>query len=324
MKKIFVFVTLLAALFTVFTFSSCNSAGNSTGSGDGGKKEIIPGVPDALTVTPKADGFLISWTAAADADLYEMLYNTSDAAPGAASVGVEVDGTSVEIGGGALEPNTVYYVWVRSLSAITTVISKSDWSEAAQGKTLNDGYVMYSFSIDDSIGTIVDTNITIKIPHDADLAHLSPEFTVSEGASADFASGAERDFSNAPLEYAITSENGKKERKYTIIVNQQGGGSFAFVFNDAGATALPDDPVVIYKTPGAGQSNQKILTIAGDFTSYQWFVDNLPVTTLGSGASFKTFTLKAADYTAGGHNLSVTVYKGAALYSCELSFTVVE
>jgi hypothetical protein len=323
MKNIFVFAALLTALCLAFTFSGCDNAGNSTGvnenKGNENEDGVIPGtpaVPGAPTVTPDEDGFIISWASAEGADSYELLYSESNAAPGPASSGVEVYGASLEIKS-SLEPNTDYYVWVRAVNAI----AKSAWSETATAKTLNDGYSIISFAINGYAGNISGTTISIMLPHNTDLAALSPDFTVSTGAAPSIASGTERDFSDLvnPLDYVITSENGKRIRTYYIIANLYGSGAFTFAFDDEGEAVLPDEAITIYKAPGAGQSSTYTLTVAGTFTSYQWFVDDLPETITSTS---KTFTLDAAKYTKGGHNLSVVVYKGTVPYSCELLFSV--
>jgi hypothetical protein len=279
------------------------------------EEPAIPGappVPGAPAVTAKDDGFVISWNAVESAVSYEMLYSTGSARPGSASSGVVILGTSVEIAD--LEPNTNYYIWVRAINTI----AKSNWSQTAAARTLNDAYLISSFTIGSSMGRISGTNISITLPHDADLAHLSPVFTLSSGASPDIASGTERDFSdfvNPPV-YVITSENGKRVREYKIIVSLYGSGAFTFAFDDEGEAALPDDPVTIYKITGQATY---VLTAAGGFDKYQWFVDGMEKTALGPTS---TLTLNAADYTLGGHNLSVMVYRGSVPYSYELSFTV--
>jgi hypothetical protein len=73
---------------------------------------------------------------------------------------------------------------------------------------------------------------------------------------------------------------------------------------------LPD-PVSISKPNGEAN-----LTVNGDFDGYRWLVDGL---IKGNG---KTFTLKAADYSAGLHQISVEVTRNGAVYSESGSFTV--
>jgi hypothetical protein len=67
----------------------------------------------------------------------------------------------------------------------------------------------------------------------------------------------------------------------------------------------------------SGGDQSKTVTITGSgYTSPRWFVDG---TVKGTGTSI---TIDAADYRAGGHNLSLILSKGGVSWSKEIAFTV--
>lgn len=73
------------------------------------------------------------------------------------------------------------------------------------------------FDIADTLYTVKSTEstITFRTRRSADLSALAPEFILSEGASVSPESGAAQDFSS-PVEYTVTSEDGKWQKKYTV------------------------------------------------------------------------------------------------------------
>lgn len=54
----------------------------------------------------------------------------------------------------------------------------------------------------------------------ADLTALAPEFTITEGATIEPASGTVRDFSNGGQTYTVTSEDGRWSRTYTVMFSK--------------------------------------------------------------------------------------------------------
>jgi uncharacterized repeat protein (TIGR02543 family) len=83
---------------------------------------------------------------------------------------------------------------------------------------------------------------------------------------------------------------------------------------DAGDAAFSEGSFTIIK---GGTPNSQVITLSGSgFTNPRWFVD---AELKGTG---NTITLDAADYSTGGHFLTLKVYKDGATWSKELAFTV--
>ena len=72
----------------------------------------------------------------------------------------------------------------------------------------------YFFQMTDSMQTIYSTDsiITIAVRGNADVSALAPVFTLSPGASVTPASGSTQDFSQGPVVYTVTSQDGKCHR----------------------------------------------------------------------------------------------------------------
>ena len=60
------------------------------------------------------------------------------------------------------------------------------------------------------------TTITFDVRGTADLTALAPTFVLTEGATIQPASGSVHDFSNGPVTYVVTSQDGNTHRTYTI------------------------------------------------------------------------------------------------------------
>jgi len=60
------------------------------------------------------------------------------------------------------------------------------------------------------------TTITFDVRAGADLTALAPTFRLTEGATVSPASGSVHDFSQGPVTYVVTSQDGKTQRTYTI------------------------------------------------------------------------------------------------------------
>ena len=78
----------------------------------------------------------------------------------------------------------------------------------------------YFYQLTDSLQTVIstDTAITIIVRGNADVTSLSPEFTLSPGAAITPGSGSTHDFSNGPVFYTVTSEDGHWTRRYSLII----------------------------------------------------------------------------------------------------------
>jgi len=78
----------------------------------------------------------------------------------------------------------------------------------------------YFFQMTDSMQTIYSTDsiITIAVRGNADVSALAPVFTLSPGASVTPASGSTQDFSQGPVVYTVTSQDGKWHRRYRVSI----------------------------------------------------------------------------------------------------------
>lgn len=101
--------------------------------------------------------------------------------------------------------------------------------------------------------TIQNNSVTILVKPYADITHQAPEFTLTEGATIEPASGTVLDFSS-PQRYTVTSESGEWEKIYTVsfviddlptyytfqdtLVTEQSQGRY-FVFSMQSEQGLP-------------------------------------------------------------------------------------
>lgn len=63
------------------------------------------------------------------------------------------------------------------------------------------------------------TDINFSVRRKADLTALAPRFIITSGATITPASGSIQDFSNGPVTYTVTSEDGEWSRKYKVSFN---------------------------------------------------------------------------------------------------------
>ena len=78
----------------------------------------------------------------------------------------------------------------------------------------------FFFQATDSMQVVFSTDsvITFAVRGDADVSALSPVFTLSMGATITPASGSTHDFSQGPVFYTVTSQDGKWQRRYRVSV----------------------------------------------------------------------------------------------------------
>ncbi len=78
----------------------------------------------------------------------------------------------------------------------------------------------FFFQVTDSLQSIYSTDsiITFTVRSNADVSAIAPEFTLSQGATVVPASGSTHDFSKGPVTYTVTSQDGKWQRRYRMLV----------------------------------------------------------------------------------------------------------
>jgi hypothetical protein len=119
------------------------------------------------------------------------------------------------------------------------------------------------------------------------------------------------------VEYTVTGADGKTA-KYTVTVTVRGQGSITLSYPtdaDKASGELSGSPIIIVKGQTNGTEKQD-LTVSGAFDTYRWRVDGV---IKGYG---NTFTLNAADYSPGVHQLSLEITLNGVAYSKSGSFTV--
>ena len=78
----------------------------------------------------------------------------------------------------------------------------------------------FFFQATDSMQVVFSTDsvVTFAVRGGADVSALSPVLTLSPGATVEPASGSTHDFSQGPVIYTVTSEDGKWQRRYCVNV----------------------------------------------------------------------------------------------------------
>ena len=61
-----------------------------------------------------------------------------------------------------------------------------------------------------------DQEISFLVKRGTDLSHFAPKFNLTPGATLSPANGSEQDFTNGPVIYTVTSEDGKWKRQYKV------------------------------------------------------------------------------------------------------------
>ena len=79
---------------------------------------------------------------------------------------------------------------------------------------------LFFFQATDSMKIVFSTDsvITFAVRSSADVSHLAPVFTLSQGATVEPASGSFHDFTMGPVLYTVTSQDGKWQRRYRVSV----------------------------------------------------------------------------------------------------------
>lgn len=78
----------------------------------------------------------------------------------------------------------------------------------------------FFYQLTDSLQHVMstDTAIVFTVKGNADVTALSPRFTLTPGATISPANGSTHDFSNGPVKYVVTSQDGKWTRCYTVKI----------------------------------------------------------------------------------------------------------
>jgi hypothetical protein len=200
-------------------------------------------------------------------------------------------------------------------SAVQYTVTGEDGSTSVYTVTIKNSrarLMSFIFSEPAATGIIDETakTISVTVPYNTDPGALVPAITLSPNASVNPASGEARNFSS-PAAYTVTAEDGTAV-VYVVTVTLMGQGSVALVYpDDAASGNLALTGIVISKPSG-----QRVLQAIGEFDSYRWRVDGV------IRSNERVFTLHAADYTIGGHRISLEVTRDGIAYSKSGSFKV--
>ena len=78
------------------------------------------------------------------------------------------------------------------------------------------------YSPNDTLINVIsnEDKIVFAMRDDADVTAFAPQFKITDGATITPASGSAHDFSNGPVTYTVTSQDGKWSRKYLVSCNR--------------------------------------------------------------------------------------------------------
>lgn len=78
----------------------------------------------------------------------------------------------------------------------------------------------FFYQLTDSVQTVMstDTAIVFTVKGNADVTSLSPQFTLTPGATINPSNGSTHDFSQGPVLYTVTSQDGRWTRRYSVKI----------------------------------------------------------------------------------------------------------
>ena len=155
------------------------------------------------------------------------------------------------------------------------------------------------------------------VPYGTNLASLTPTVTPASGWTC--ATTGAQNFSG-PAEYRFTNSAGQVQ-SYTVAVTRRGQGGIT-IDPPGGDISIAGFPTAAFSVSKTGSPATHTIQISDtSYSSYEWYVDDVRKTA-DSGNGNRNFTIRAADYTAGSHTVTLIVYKSGAPYSNEQRFTV--
>jgi hypothetical protein len=122
------------------------------------------------------------------------------------------------------------------------------------------------------------------------------------------------------VDITLTSGNNDNPgRVYDIIIKDPSADlPIVIAFTDQGAGAFTQGDFTLSKSGANNSAKTSIIQLAGNWDSVQWYVDGKPK---GTGVALY---INAANYTVGGHTLSVEVTKNGVPWSKGARFTITQ
>jgi len=130
------------------------------------------------------------------------------------SAGVTTIDFTIEFAAGWANDTNLHVVWADDNGTGTQGVFTVD---RVSFTPIEPAASMLAFSAAGVVGTITGTEVYLVTPPGVATNNLAPTFTLSYGATSDFASGVARDFSN-PVFYTITSSDGQTSQVYTVTI----------------------------------------------------------------------------------------------------------
>lgn len=122
---------------------------------------------------------------------------------------------------------TIDFIEIQWPSGINQVINNPEINQIHQIQeevSTNNSTDILSFNLNEQTETAVIDNtehsVSVEVENGTNITALSPEITISEGATITPSSGETVDFSNGPVIYTVTAENNTDTQEWTVTVTE--------------------------------------------------------------------------------------------------------
>ncbi|QQO10835.1 bacterial Ig-like domain-containing protein [Breznakiella homolactica] len=162
--------------------------------------------------------------------------------------------------------------------------------------------------------------VSAAVPFNTVITSLTPEITVSDGASVSPGPEASQDFSS-PVVYTVTAEDGG-EQQYTVTVTIRSQASITITGpkdEDIIFSGIPENGIVLSRSGKSSLPKTLTVSVSNTYTSCRWFINGEEKNGTGN-----TVTVNSAEYAIRRHTITVMVTMGSIPYSNTIPFTVAE
>jgi hypothetical protein len=141
---------------------------------------------------------------------------------------------------------------------------KKNWKVLVEKKKSNDADII-SFAVKRQIGETIfnDTTVTVEVRSGFNVASLSPDITVSPKATISPASKDDVDFSNGPVIYTVTAENGRQQEWVVTVTEEKIYEANILTFNvpDQVGESVFENNTITMEVPVGSDYTQVVPTI---------------------------------------------------------------
>ncbi len=180
-------------------------------------------------------------------------------------------------------------------------VSTQQWSVSV-AVALNSATDIITFIIPNQVGTTsinsIDHTILATIANGSNLSSVTPTITLSAGASVDPASGIAVDFTNSPVSYTVTAENGTSQQVWAVSVLDE--------------SALQND-ILTFEVPnqiGTSVINSTNHTVSAVVMSGTPLGGIAPSITISQGSTINPPSGTGVNYSSGPVSYTVTSFIG--------------